>query len=347
MSQFSCGIPAEGGHDRVVLAHGEGGRLMRTLIERTIAPRFTGDLSRRLGDAAHVLPPPGTLAITTDSFVVAPLFFPGGDIGKLAVLGTANDLAVSGARPHWITLSLILEEGLPLELLARVLDSASRAADSVGAQVIAGDTKVVPRGAADQIFINTTGIGFCWPQPPAGPASLAEGDRLIVTGPIGQHGAAVMAAREGLEFDPPPDSDCASLLPAVAALLDAGIPVRAMRDATRGGVAAVMHEWAENSGCTLSLDENALPLSAAVRALGEVLGIDPLHMACEGTMVVAVPAEAADDACRRLRSVDVSAQAVPVGDVRRRGIMPVVVRRALGRDVPLDEPLGAPLPRIC
>ena len=285
--------------------------------------------------------------MTTDSFVVSPLFFPGGDIGSLAVYGTVNDLAVAGAIPRWISLALIIEEGLPIELLQRVMDSVAAAARRAAVQVVTGDTKVVPRGAADQLFVNTAGVGQLVSPFPPGPAALQEGDQILVSGPIGRHGMAVMACREGLAFDPPPASDSAPLVDVVAALRNAQVPVRAMRDATRGGLGAVLHEWAEASRKTLALEEAQIPLTAEVQGACELLGLDPVHVACEGTMVLAVPSASVQQALDAMREVPESAAARRVGEVRSQRLAPVVVRRALGQELALDEPVGAPLPRIC
>jgi hydrogenase expression/formation protein HypE len=330
-----------------MLAHGEGGRLMRQLIQRRIIPALENEFLRMAGDAAVLPPLRGPIAMTTDSFVVSPLFFPGGDIGSLAVYGTVNDLAVAGAQPRWISLALILEEGLQMPVLERVLASVAAAAKRAGVFVVAGDTKVVPRGTADQLFFNTTGIGEVIASPPAGPHALEVGDELLVSGPIGRHGIAVLAAREGLAFDPPPRSDSAPLVDAVAALQRSGVPIRAMRDATRGGVGAVLHEWAEASGRTLAIDERLLPVTADVRGACEVLGLDPIHVANEGTMVVAVPAGYVERAIDALREVPETAQSVRFGCVEARGLAAVVVARGAHQTIPLDEPVGAPLPRIC
>lgn len=344
---ISCPVPDAGPADRITLAHGEGGRLMRRLIRERILPVVGSRELAQLGDAAQLPAVGGPLALTTDSFVVTPLFFAGGDIGSLAVYGTVNDLAVSGARPLWISLAAIVEEGFDQATFDRVLASVAAAAQRARVQVVTGDTKVVPRGAADGLFLNTAGIGEILPPPIAGPTGLQPGDALIVSGPIGCHGMAVMAGREGLEFDPPPTSDSAPLIDAVDALRDAAIPLRASRDATRGGLGAVLHEWAEASGLTLAVDESRVPVTPAVRGVCEVLGLDPIHVANEGTMVVAVPAGAADATIDALRAVPETAQAVRIGVVEARGPAPVVVRRSLGQAVPLDEPLGSPLPRIC
>jgi hydrogenase expression/formation protein HypE len=286
-----CPVPQTTAGQYVLLAHGEGGRLTRQLIRQELLPAFANEVLAAMGDAA-TLPPVGQgLALTTDSFVVSPLFFPGGDIGTLAVYGTVNDLAVAGAEPLWLSVALVLEEGLPLELLRRVVQRIALAARRSGVTVVAGDTKVVPRGAADQIFITTAGVGRLVQPAPLGPTAIATGDALLISGPIGRHGVAVLAAREALALEPPPESDCAPLTPLAAALRTAGVPVRAMRDATRGGVTAVLHEWAHACGLTLAIDEAAVPVSAEVRGACELLGLDPLHVANEGTMVVAVPGE--------------------------------------------------------
>jgi len=320
---------------------------MRQLIQRRIMPAIGNEFLRMASDAAVLPQLAGPIAMTTDSFVVSPLFFPGGDIGSLAVYGTVNDLAVSGARPRWISLALILEEGLEMVALERVLTSVAAAAKRVGVLVVAGDTKVVPRGAADRLFINTTGIGEFVGPPPAGPSALEVGDELIVTGPIGCHGMAVMAAREGIDFDPPPQSDSAPLVDAVAALQESKIAVRALRDATRGGVGAVLHEWAEASGCTLAIEERLLPVLPEVRGACELLGLDPIHVANEGTMVVAVPHGYSKHAIEALSRIRESSKSVCVGRVEQRSLAAVVVERGTGQKIPLDEPFGAPLPRIC
>jgi hydrogenase expression/formation protein HypE len=342
----ACPLPATGGEEQILLAHGEGGKLMRRLIEERLLAPLANPVLDALGDSARLPAMSGELAITTDSFVVSPLFFPGGDIGSLAVFGTVNDLAIAGAEPVCLSLSLILEEGLPLETLGRVVKSIRAACESAGVFIATGDTKVVPRGAADKLFINTTGLGTFEHAPPPGPGSLQMGDEIVVTGPIGQHGIAVLAAREDLGFDPPPQSDCAPLYGAVAVLRRAAIPLRTMRDATRGGVTAVLHEWARASQVTIVINEGHVPVSASVRAVCELLGLDPMYVANEGTMVVAVPPGAGDRATGALLAAGYR-QAAVIGSVEPKRIVPVVMRGILGRDRPLDEPLGAPLPRIC
>ena len=320
---------------------------MRRLIKERLLSRFRDPRLARLGDAAILPAPSARLAFTSDSFVVSPLFFSGGDIGSLAVYGTVNDLAVSGARPLWLSLSLIIEEGLPFSVFDRVLDSIAAATKSTGTEIVTGDTKVVPRGAADGLFINTNGIGEIIEPAPLGPSSLVPADKLVISGPIGRHGMAVMSARDSFHVSPSPVSDCGSLLPAVDALRRAGVSVKAMRDATRGGVAAVLHEWSEACGLTLTVDEQHVPVPSEVRGISELLGLDPLYVANEGTMVVAVAPDLLDAALRALRTTEVAGRAACIGSAQKRGIFPVTIRRLLGREQPLDEPSGALLPRIC
>lgn len=319
---------------------------MRRLITERIVPRLNPGGST-LEDATVLPPIVGLPVLTTDAFVVSPLFFPGGDIGSLCVFGTVNDLAVRGAEPLWLTLSLILEEGLPFAILDRILDSIATAARRCGVSVVAGDTKVVPRGAADGVFVTTTGLGRLVEPAPSGPLTIQEGDLLLVSGPIGRHGLAVLSAREQLGFDPPPESDCASLLDVVRALRGTGVRPRALRDATRGGVTAVLHEWSRDCGRTLVVDETQIPLTADVRGACELLGLDPLHIANEGTLLAAVAPTDAEPALAAMQSTCGCERAAIIGSVRSRGVVPVVVRRGMSREQPLLEPSGAPLPRIC
>lgn len=340
-------MPNLGDQDVVTLAHGEGGKLMRRLIRDRILSTVGNELLSQLGDATLLPKPGGQHVVTTDSYVVSPLFFPGGDIGSLCVFGTVNDLVVAGAKPLWLSLALIIEEGLPITTLDRILQSIASAAQRSNVQIVTGDTKVVPRGAADGLFINTTGIGELFALQPVEPRGLQVTDQIIVTGPIGQHGIAVLAAREDLGFDPSPTSDSAPLVDAAAALRDSGITVRTMRDATRGGVAAVLHEWSEECGLTLTIDEPKVPLTSEVRGSCELLGLDPIHVACEGTMLVAVQRGDGEQAVAALKSVSESSGAAVIGEVRSRILTPVTIRRVNGQEIPIDEPLGASLPRIC
>jgi len=342
----SCQLPSEGSREVVTLAHGEGARLSRQFIRNRLLTRLGNRWLDQLGDGAQLPACENQLVFTTDSFVVSPRFFPGGNIGTLAVYGTVNDLAVSGAVPRWLTLSMIIEEGFPLAELDTILDSIAEAALRTGVSIVSGDTKVVSRGAADGLFLNTAGVGELIAPAPPGPASLEEGDRLIVSGPIAQHGMAIMTIREGFDFDPVPTSDCAPLADAVAALRNAGVTPRCLRDATRGGVAAVLHEWAESCRFTLTVDEAQIPVSHEIRGVCELLGLDPIHVACEGTMLLAVPANEAESALTALRSVPETCHAVEIGAVTRPTLARVTIRRA-GQELPLDEQSGLPLPRIC
>lgn len=340
-----CPTLSDGSPDSVRLAHGEGARLSRQLVGEIIAP-LSNEYLAGLADGATLPPATNRHVFTTDSFVVTPLFFPRGDIGSLAVYGTVNDLAACGARPRWLSLALIIEEGLAMAVLRRVVSSIALAAETAGVKIVTGDTKVVPRGATDELFVNTAGIGeLVLPMP--GPSTLQSNDALIITGPVGCHGVAVLAAREQVQFEPPPASDCAPLFDIVEILLAAQVPVKAMRDATRGGVSAVLHEWADACGQTLTVDAQLVPVSPAVRGASELLGLDPLHVACEGVMVLAVAEDAAEAALAAIRQTAVGSTAAIAGKVVARRGAPVAVRRALGKLVPLDEPSGAPLPRIC
>lgn len=343
---MSCPLIGHGPADVITLAHGEGGRLMRELLQGEILPQLNSEWLRPQGDAALLPALDGDPVLTTDSYVVSPRFFPGGDIGSLAVYGTANDLAVSGARPRFITLAFILEEGFARVELRQLLTSIAGAARSANVTVVTGDTKVVPRGACDGLFINTSGIGeLRFPMP--GPQRLEPGDEILISGPIARHGMAVLAAREELGFDPPLQSDSGPLFPAVDALCRSGVPVKALRDATRGGVAAVLHEWASSCGYSFAIKESAVPLTDGVRGACELLGLDPLHVACEGTLVAAVQGGSGGQAIDAMRQAGIAAAAARVGEVIETESAQVLVERTFRRLVPLDEPAGAPLPRIC
>lgn len=329
----------------VRLAHGGGGRLQAKLLDEVILPELG---ARALGapDAAVLDSPDGRLAMTTDSFVVRPLFFPGGDIGRLAVHGTVNDLAMAGARPLWLTLGLILEEGLPLDDLRRVLASVRAAADECGVRVVAGDTKVVEAGHGDGVYINTSGVGVVPERVRIDPTAIRPGDVLLASGDLGRHGVAILAAREGLGLDPPIPSDSASVAAAVAALLEAGVSVHALRDPTRGGAVAALQELADASRCRLVLDDAAIPVREDVRGACEILGLDPLHSACEGRFLAAIPAAHAEQALALLRSAPEAAGAVAIGHAEPGD--PAVIRRlATGVERRVILPAGEQLPRIC
>jgi len=343
---ITCPLP-HAPNDRVLLAHGEGARLTRRLIRDVILEAIDNEFLRPMADGAVLPAIDGRLALTTDSYVVSPLFFPGGDIGKLAVHGTINDLAMSGAEPLYLSLGLIIEEGLPLETLRRVVASVREAARACGVLVVTGDTKVVPRGAADQIFLNTTGIGRVRPGVDLGAHRVRAGDRVMVSGTIGDHGIAILAAREQLAFETELASDTAPLHEMVRSMFDAAIDVHVLRDPTRGGVSAVLHEVAEAAKLSVVLNESSLPLSESVRGACELLGLDPLYVANEGKLLAIVPSDAAETALECLRRHPLGARAAIIGEITKSMSAPVLVRGALGSLRVLDEPSGAPLPRIC
>jgi hydrogenase expression/formation protein HypE len=342
-----CPIPSDEDGERITLAHGEGGRLSRRLIRERILTRFSNDQLNEMGDAAFFTAKSQQLAFSTDGYTVTPLFFPGGDIGQLAVFGTTNDLTVSGAIPRWLSLSLIVEEGLPWSVLDRILDSIQSASEIAKVAIVTGDTKVVPHGTADKLFITTSGVGEVSEPAPPGPRSLQADDVLIVSGPIGSHGAAILCAREKFDFNPLPISDCASLVQPLISLYAAGLTPRAVRDATRGGVAAVLHEWADSSGLACVINESDIPVADGVRAICELLGLDPLHFANEGTFVLSTHPELVESTLDLLRRHRVTHQAAVIGRLKPRRNSPVLVVRGIGREVALDEPSGSPLPRIC
>lgn len=332
----------------ILLAHGSGGLLTQELIREVFVHHFANPMLEELGDAA-VLPalPPGRLALTTDSYVVQPLFFPGGDIGKLAVCGTVNDLAVSGATPLYLTCGFILEEGLPLEMLEQVVHSMAVTAREAGVQVVAGDTKVVNHGAADKLFINTAGVGVIPPGVRLGPQYLRPGDVLLINGTVGDHGLAVMLAREGLGFRSDLVSDCAPLNGLIAGVLAAAPgAVRCLRDATRGGLATVLNEWAA-VGVGLELEESAVPVRESVRAACEFLGLDPLYAANEGKVLLAVAAEQAEVVLAALRAHPLGREAARIGRVTAEHGGRVVLRTVFGARRILQLLTGAQLPRIC
>jgi len=332
---------------RIALAHGGGGALTGALIDGLFRPAFANPAL----DAAHdgaVLDADGTrLAFTTDSYVVRPAFFPGGDIGSLAVTGTVNDLAMCGARPRWLSAGLILEEGFPMADLRRVVASMAAAARDAGVTLVTGDTKVVGRGQGDGVYINTAGIGLIAPGVEVAPSRLRPGDAVLLSGDLGRHGMAVMAAREGLDFAPPIESDCAALHRPVAALLAAGIDIHCLRDPTRGGLAAALVELAGAAGVGVEIDEAAIPVGDAVRGACEVLGFDPLHVACEGRFVAVLPEADAEQALDLLRADPLGADAARIGTVTAEPAGVATLATAIGARRVLDPPSGEMLPRIC
>jgi hydrogenase expression/formation protein HypE len=335
-------------HDTVLLAHGGGGRLSQQLIEELLLPAFA-PADGVLHDAALLNSPGQTLAFTTDSFVVKPLFFPGGDIGRLAVFGSVNDLAMTGARPVALSLGLILEEGLAMSLLERVVHSIRAAAEACGVAVITGDTKVVERGKGDGIFINTSAIGVVEHALRIHPSSVQPGDAVLVSGDLGRHGTAILVAREELGFRCDLQSDLAPLHATVQELIAAGLELHCLRDLTRGGLASAIDEIARSAGCTIELEEEAVPLQPEVRSACELLGLDPLAMANEGRMLVICPASEADAAMALLQQHNPSATRVGAvtHELSTMQRQPVVVRNRLGVLRPLDLGRGEQLPRIC
>jgi len=336
------------GHAEIQIAHGGGGRLTQELIDRVFGPAFANRFLEARHDGALLEAPPGArLAFTTDSHVVSPLFFPGGDIGRLAVCGSVNDLAMCGARPRWLSAAFILEEGLPLELLDRVVRSMGDAARASGVSIVTGDTKVVERGKGDGLYVTTSGIGVVEHALTIAPASVRAGDAILLSGDIGRHGMAILAQREGLAFESAIESDCAALWPAVEALLAAGIDVHCLRDLTRGGLATAVIEIAGAAGLAAALDEEAVAVSEPVRGACELLGLDPFYVANEGRFVVFAPAAQAGRALAVLRRFAPEGGAGRIGEVRESPRGEVTLRGAVGVERILDRLSGEQLPRIC
>jgi hydrogenase expression/formation protein HypE len=340
---------------RITMAHGAGGKATHTLIQAIFLDAFDNPHLRPLEDAATLGPPApkgtgggGLVAMTTDSFVVSPLFFPGGCIGDLAVNGTVNDLAVAGATPRWLSAGFILEEGFDVEDLTRIVAAMAAAAEAAGVRIVTGDTKVVERGHADGCYITTTGVGTLDRPLSLGVVNARPGDAVLVSGPIGDHGATIMLARGELDLEADLVSDTAPLNTLVGALLDA-VPsgVRAMRDATRGGVATILNEVAAAAGVAVVVDEDSVPVRPDVRGTCELLGIDPLYVACEGRMVAIVDGDHADAALAALRSHPLGARAAIVGRIRPDPPGLVLLKTGFGGTRIVDLLVGDPLPRIC
>jgi hydrogenase expression/formation protein HypE len=332
----------------ITMSHGAGGKATQSLIEGLLLPAFENEALAALGDAGAVEVNGSRLAMTADTFVVKPIRFPGGSIGELAVNGTVNDLAVSGARPLALTLSLVLEEGLSADDLKLEVEAIAAAAQQAGVDVVAGDTKVVERGHADAMYVNTSGVGLVDERASLSTDALRPGDRIIVSGPIGEHGTAIMLSRDEFDLEADVESDTQSLWPAVDALLEeAGPSLRCMRDATRGGVATVLNELARASGVAILVNEGDVPVKPAVTGAAELLGIDPMYIANEGRLVAFVAPEAADAALAALRSTPGSEEAVDIGEVRTEPTGMVLVDTAFGGRRVMDLLAGDPLPRIC
>jgi hydrogenase expression/formation protein HypE len=333
--------------ERITLSHGSGGKATQTLIEAIFLDTFHNELLAPLEDSASFSVGDAHLSLTTDSYVVSPLFFPGGDIGDLAVNGTVNDLAVSGARPLYLTAGFILEEGFPVADLTRIVESMRAAADAAGVAIVTGDTKVVQRGKADGCYINTAGIGVRSHAGTLGVATARPGDAVLVSGPIGDHGITVMLARGELDIEADLTSDTAPVHGLVADLLAAVPDVRAMRDATRGGVATILNEVARAAGVAVVVDEDTVPVRTEVRGASELLGIDPLYVACEGRIVVVVPGESSAAALAAMRAHPLGRQAAVIGRVAEDPPGLVLLNTTFGGTRICDLLVGDPLPRIC
>ncbi|NUP09814.1 MAG: hydrogenase expression/formation protein HypE [Polyangiaceae bacterium] len=344
----ACPTPL-GRYDRIVLGHGSGGTLSAALVKEIFLAAFDDPTLAALEDQATLAPPPAghRLAVTTDAFVVSPAEFPGGDIGVLAVAGTVNDLVVGGARPRYLTASFILEEGTPIDLVRRITASMASTSRHAGVAVVAGDTKVVERGKGDGIFVSTTGVGFVPPGRDLSASRARPGDRVLVSGTLGDHGIAIMCAREGLELETTLQSDVAPLGSLVEAMLEASPNIRCMRDPTRGGLASALTEIAEASRVGAKLDEAPIPLKREVRAACEVLGLDPLYVACEGRLVAIVPPEDADATLRAMRAHELGRDAAIVGTIVDTHAGRVSMRAAVGGERFVMRLSGEQLPRIC
>jgi hydrogenase expression/formation protein HypE len=334
--------------EQINMAHGAGGKATQALIEGLFVPALASEPLAELADAGTVLIDELQLAMTTDAYVVRPLRFPGGSIGELAVNGTVNDLAVVGARPLALSLSLVLEEGLPAAELRAEVEAIADAARAASVQIVTGDTKVVERGRAEGMYVCTTGIGRRDARAALAPTALQPGDRILLSGSIGEHGTAIMLARGEFELDAPIESDTRSLWPAVDALLDsAGSELRCMRDATRGGIASVLNELARSSAVAMIVREGDVPVHPAVAGAAEILGIDPMYVANEGKLLAFVAPDAADRALAAMRNVPGCETAAEIGEVRTEPPGMVLVQTSFGGRRVMDQLVGDPLPRIC
>ncbi len=331
----------------ITVGHGGGGRLTQELIDRIFRPAFANCALEAQHDGALLEVGGARLAFTTDSHVVSPLFFPGGDIGRLAVNGTVNDLAMCGAKPLWLSAGFVLEEGLPMETLRKVAASMGSAAAAAGVALVTGDTKVVERGKGDGLYVTTAGIGVIDHGSIIAPASIRAGDAVVLSGDIGRHGVAIMAAREGLAFECPVESDCAPLAGPVRALLEAGLELHCLRDLTRGGLATALVELAESSGLAIAVDESAIPVSEPVRGACELLGLEPSYVANEGRFVCLLPRAQAGAALAILAGASAGATPALIGEVRSGPAGTALLRSLIGAERILDRLSGEQLPRIC
>ncbi len=350
LAQLSCPAPHPV-KDTIVLGHGSGGRLSAELMRSVFLPAFANPVLSRLDDQAIILVKGTRLAFTTDSFVVKPLFFPGGDIGSLAVHGTVNDLAMGGAEPLFLSVAFIIEEGLSISVLRRVVESLRGAAKKAGVEIVTGDTKVVEKGSGDELFINTTGIGLVPDQLELSANRARPGDKVLLSGSIGEHGIAILAQREGLEFECPVESDSAALNELVAGMLEViskdTSQIRCLRDPTRGGVSSTLNEIAEQSGVGIQLVESAIPIREEVRGACEMLGLDPLYVANEGKLIAIVAPQAADAVLSAMRADPLGRKACVIGTVVEVPSPIVTIRTELGTSRCVDMLAGDQLPRIC
>lgn len=330
--------------EQIIMAHGSGGRLSHELIKSVFQKHLTNQWLDQMNDAT-VLPGGGQIAMTTDSFVISPLFFKGGNIGKIAVCGTVNDLAVSGARPKYLTLGLIIEEGFALADLEKIVASIGETARAAGVDIVAGDTKVVEKGSADKIFINTAGVGLVEPDRKVGPQQIRPGDQVLITGTIGDHGIAIFSDREGLEFQTPVVSDCAPLNGLIDSFFIPG--VKCMRDPTRGGVGTTLNELAQQAGVSMVLKEEKLPILPAVEGAADMLGLEPLYLANEGKALVIVAPEAADEVLARMKKHPLGRNAARIGVVEEQEPGLILLQTRLGSKRIVGMLEGEHLPRIC
>lgn len=331
--------------DRIILAHGSGGRLSHQLVHDVFQAAFDNSWLNQMGDAAVLPGEPGRLAMTTDSFVVSPLFFRGGDIGKLAVCGTVNDLAVSGAEPRYLTAGFIIEEGFLLDELVRIARSMAETAGQAGVSLVAGDTKVVERGAVDKLYINTTGVGFVPDEREINPVQIKPGDKIIVSGMLGDHGIAIMSEREGLSFNSPVSSDCAPLNGFIQSFIMPG--VKCMRDPTRGGLATTLNELAVQAGVTMIVEEERIPIQPAVSGACGMLGLDPLYLANEGKVIVLAAPEVEMQVLEKMQKHPLGVRARTIGSVVTGNPGLVLLETVLGSKRILAMLEGEHLPRIC
>lgn len=346
MPGAACPLPIVQ-HEQIVLGHGSGGKLSAQLLESIFLPAFSNPLLDKLDDQAVLQINGSRLAFTTDSFVVTPIFFPGGDIGRLAINGTVNDLAMSGARPLYLAAAFILEEGLATADLRRVVASMSAAARGAGVQLVTGDTKVVNKGKGDQVFISTTGIGTVERPVNISASNARSGDKIILSGYIGDHGMAILSQRENLEFEGVIESDCAALNILVSDMLDASLDIHCLRDPTRGGVATVLNEIASQSRVGMRLQETEIPVRDTVRGACEILGLDPLFVANEGKLVAVIPRDAADLVVEKMRANPLGREARIIGEVTNEHPGMVLMTTEIGGTRVLDTLFGEQLPRIC